>query len=192
MATKWAQFVILAILLSIAPLGQAIPSQTEEAVDKWFKNLPHAKPKYEKLHFFIHELVTGPNITIVPVAKSNFTDKLSSRFGLVYVIDEPLKVGASPDSETIGRVEGLDVSSSKEKLTMLAAFNFVVTKGQHKGSTLSVLGRLADYSDNHEFPILGGSGDFRLAQGFIVFKVYSVDPATGNVIVECRAQFLHY
>ncbi|CAI9118173.1 OLC1v1019704C1 [Oldenlandia corymbosa var. corymbosa] len=187
--------IFLAISMIMAPLIHAIPDQTDEAADKWFKNLPNAKPKSKKLHFFIHDVAkapTGQYPSIVPVAQANMTAHSPTQFGVVNVVDDLLTSGPSTSSKQVGYVEGVYVSSSQKTVSLLVALNFVFTEGKHNGSTLSVLGRIAEFSANREFPILGGSGDFKMAQGIAVANVHSADPKTGNRIVECKFRFLHY
>ncbi|CAI9118179.1 OLC1v1019710C1 [Oldenlandia corymbosa var. corymbosa] len=190
---KIRSLVFLAIALTMAPLGQTLlPDQSEEAVDKYFTKLSHAKPKYEKIRLFIHDVASGPNPSIVPVARANGTAKSKTQFGIVNVVDDRLTTGPEDKSREVGYVQGVYVSASKENVSLLVALNFVFTNKEYNGSTLSVLGRIAEFSDNREFPVLGGSGCFRLAQGIVVAKVHSADASTGNRIVECRFHFLHY
>ncbi|KAG5581919.1 hypothetical protein H5410_052546 [Solanum commersonii] len=117
------------------------------AVEKWFKKLPHSKQKVTKLHFYFHNIVSEKILIAVQIAQSNMTAKSSTSFGSVTMIDDPLTVGPEPNS-TIG--------------ALLMTLNFVFTTGKYNGSTLSVLGRNA-FQKYREMPIVGGSGVFRLA-----------------------------
>ncbi|CAI9118178.1 OLC1v1019709C1 [Oldenlandia corymbosa var. corymbosa] len=193
MKSSLALLMLLAMALIMAPLlGQALPGQSEKAVDKWFKKQAHAKPKMSKIRLFIHDVASGPDPSIVPVAKANGTAKSRTQFGVVNVVDDLLTSRPGDKSEEVGYVQGVYVSASKEAVSLLVALNFVFTDAKYNGSTLSVLGRIAEFSDNREFPVLGGSGNFRLAQGIVVAKVHSADASTGNRIVECRFHVLHY
>ncbi|CAI9118175.1 OLC1v1019706C2 [Oldenlandia corymbosa var. corymbosa] len=167
-------------------------------MDKWFNNLRHghAKPKFQELHFYIHDIlqaVPGKNISIVEVAKAeNITDSSPTEFGLVYVVDNKLTAGPEYDSKQVGYVQGLSVSASIENSASTVCLNMIFTQGEYNGSTLSVLGRIARYSDNREFPILGGTGGYRMAQGIATGELYSYDNVTRNAVVECRIRFFHY
>jgi Dirigent-like protein len=58
--------------------------------------------------------------------------------------------------------------------------NLVFLEGRFNGSTLIVLGRNSVLERVREFPILGGSGVFRGASGWVLDQTYIADPHTGN------------
>ncbi|CAI9118177.1 OLC1v1019708C1 [Oldenlandia corymbosa var. corymbosa] len=162
-----------------------------EPVDEWFEKLSLAKPQKTKLHVYIHDLLFGKNQSIVPVARANGTSTSPTEFGLINVVDDPLTLGPDLNSTRVGRVEGVYVSASQEVASILVAVNFVFTDGKYKGSTLSVLGRIPKFDKNREFPVLGGSGFFRLAQGVVTAAVLPTDKE-GNHAVECQFKLVHY
>ncbi|MBL2225392.1 hypothetical protein ELJ01_30955, partial [Klebsiella pneumoniae] len=79
------------------------------------RNVPR-KEKMTRLHFFLHDILSGKNPSAVKVAGSNRTegDKSPTPFGSLYAIDDPLKEGPEPESKTIGNAQGLYLSSSQD------------------------------------------------------------------------------
>ncbi|KAA8546085.1 hypothetical protein F0562_020464 [Nyssa sinensis] len=179
----------LAIILVLCTAAMAIPmvhgiAEEPKAVEAWFEKLSHAKEKVTKLHFYFHDTVSGKNPTAIRVAESNFTSKSPTLFGMIMMIDDPLTEGPEPTSKPVGRAQGFYGSAGLEDLSLLMNINFVFTDATHNGSTLSVLGRNAALHEYREMPIVGGSGDFRLARGIATAKTVSFNATTLDVIVE--------
>ncbi|KAL8089947.1 dirigent protein 22-like [Apium graveolens] len=163
-----------------------------KAVDKWFKELPHKKEKVTKLHFFLHEEGSGVNQTAYLVAQSNISFTSPTNFGLVSMIDDILREGAAPDSQIVGRAQGLTGSSSMEEASLIMSLTFVFTTGKYNGSSLSFLGRNPLSNKYREMPIVGGSGVFRLARGIITTQTIMLNITTFQVISEYKVIVFHY
>lgn len=148
--------------------------------------------KTSKLHFYFHDTVAGKNVTTVPVARANGTKSSPTYFGLVVVIDDLLTKGPDPASDLLGRMQGLYTLSGQEEDAMQMAVTLVFSSGKYNGSTLSMLGINRIYHPVREMPIVGGSGLFRLARGYLFAQTYSLDNHTGNAVVECNLNVLHY
>ncbi|XP_027351069.1 dirigent protein 22-like [Abrus precatorius] len=153
--------------------------------------------KLSHLHFYFHDIVIGPNRTSVTVAEPLKGKSNSSLpFGTVVTIENQLTVGPEPESESVGKAQGLYVSSSREGPEMEAgltmAMTFAFTEGKYKGSSLSVLGRNVINYPVREMPILGGTGDFRFARGFAQAKTHAFDHTTGDAIEEYDVFVFHY
>ncbi|TMW90774.1 hypothetical protein EJD97_015285 [Solanum chilense] len=157
-----------------------------KAVEKWFKELPHAKQKVTKFHFYFHDITSGKNPTAVPIIKS----KSPTFFGYVAMIDDPLTVGPEVNSTIVGRAQGIYGGAGQKEAALLMTLNFVFTTGKYNGSTLSVLGRNPAFHKYREMPIVGGSGVFRLAQGIATAKTYWMNAT--DAIVEYNVIVLHY
>ena len=185
--------VLLAMLvMAVAQLGHGLSNdQSPEVVEKWFKEFHHAKPKLTKLHFYLNNLVSKMNPPpSAVVAQASTTATSPTRFGLVSVIDGPLT--EEPGSKVIGYGQGTFAFSSQEETSALVTLNFVFTEGEYKGSTFSVLGRNPITQDYREIPIVGGTGDFRLATGIATATTYYVNTTAGDDIVEVHAVFHRY
>ncbi|CAI9113234.1 OLC1v1013807C1 [Oldenlandia corymbosa var. corymbosa] len=183
---------LLAILVTMMPLGNGLPDdQSPEAVEKWFQKLPQAKHQLTKLHFYLHLKFTSDPPVSIPVARANTTAKSPTLFGQVNALDGPLT--EQPDSsETIGYSQGLYSSTSQEEISLLVTMSYVFVAGEYNGSTLSVLGRNPVREKYREIPIVGGSGDFRLARGFCTYSTLSEIANPKDEIIEITCFFHRY
>ncbi|KAI6696652.1 hypothetical protein NL676_016771 [Syzygium grande] len=150
------------------------------------------KEKLSHLHFFFHDIVSGRNPTAVRVAEAKMTNTSATAFGLVVMIDDPLTEGPELSSKIVGRAQGLYSSASLNDVGLLMVQNYVFTEGKFNGSTLSVLGRNAVFSDVREMPIVGGSRLFRFARGYAQARTHSLDLKTGDAVVEYNVYVFHY
>ncbi|KAL2490023.1 Dirigent protein 23 [Forsythia ovata] len=130
-----AKLSIIFILCSVVIVSSAVPAaealkKGPKAVEKWFKKLPQAKEKLNKLHFYFHDTISGKNPTAVKVAESNITSQSPTFFGIVSIADDPLTVGPEPDSKIVGRAQGMYCLASLEELGLLMTFNFVFSDGE--------------------------------------------------------------
>ncbi|KAF8403943.1 hypothetical protein HHK36_012050 [Tetracentron sinense] len=150
--------------------------------------------KQEKLthfHFYFHDTVSGHNPTAVRVAQAPTTNMSATGFGAVLVFDDLLTVGPEPTSKLIGKAQGLYASASQSELSILMGMNFAFMEGKYNGSTISVLGRNAVFLKVREMPIVGGSGIFRFARGYVQAKTLVFNIQSGNAIVDdIKASFV--
>ncbi|GFP91514.1 dirigent protein 1 [Phtheirospermum japonicum] len=144
-------------------------------MEEWFKEIADANQKVTHLHFYLHDIVSGSSPTNIPIA-----------------MDDLLTEGPSPDSEIVGRAQGLFGSTSLEEIAYHMTFNFVFTNGKYNGSTLSVIGHNPFLHEYRELSIVGGSGVFRLARGAAVLKTLTYNSTSGDAIVEYNVIILHY
>ncbi|CAI9087589.1 OLC1v1021696C1 [Oldenlandia corymbosa var. corymbosa] len=184
--------VLAVVLMAALMAANAIPDQTPQGVEKWFKRLPNAREKLTKLHFYMQDVVSGPNPTAIEVARSSLTANSKTFFGLTRVFDDPLTVTGSPDSKTVGYAQGLYVLTSQEDVALLFTYNFVFNDGKYAGSTLSVQGYNPLEAKYREMAVIGGSGVFRLAKGSAVASTYWANATTQDGIVEFTVYVLHY
>ena len=145
--------------------------------------------KSSHIHFYWHDTLSGRNpnsIQIVPqVSNKTF-------FGAINIIDDQLTLGPKLSSKLIGRAQGFYASGSQEEVALLMAMNFAFTDGKYNGSTITVLGRNAVFTKVREMPVIGGSGLFRFARGYVQAKTYKVNSTTRDAIVEYNVYVLHY
>ncbi|KAM1560271.1 hypothetical protein ACFX13_003536 [Malus domestica] len=181
----------LFIICLAAPLMvQSTIENPRENIDQWFQNLPHAKQKLTRLHFYFHDVVLGPHPTVVAVANASHTFTSPTFFGRVNIFDNPLTQGPEPGSKLVGRAQGLYGFTSQEEVSLLMAMNFVFRSWKHNGSSLTVLGRNPVGQLVRELPIVGGTGVFRLARGFVLAKTYFFNASVATV--EYNVAALHY
>lgn len=179
------------MLLLVIPLVQSI-DQDPIAVEEWFKNLPNMTPKHTHIQFYLHDLLSGTNPTVMRVAQSNITSTSPTNFGFIAMADDKLTTGPEPNSTIIGRAQGFYGSACLEEAGLIMTMNLVFTGPDYNGSTLSLLGRNAVFHPYREMPIVGGSGVFRLAKGVATAKTYQFNLTSGDAIVEYNVNVIHY
>ena len=156
------------------------------------RSLGFLEEKLTHLHFYFHDVVTGPNPTMLIVAEPEGRRKDELPFGTVVIIEDPLTLGPEPDSKLIGKAQGLYTSISQKEMALMMVMTFAFTEGEFDGSTLSILGRNMVEHPVREMPIIGGTGLFRFARGFARTNFVSVDWSTGDAIVEYNVYVTHY
>jgi hypothetical protein len=189
-----AKLAQVLLLFSLAMATQLVHSTIEDPkeVDEWFQKLQYSKEKVSRLHFYFHDIVSGKNPSAVEVAKASITNKSSTFFGLVNIFDDPLTEGPEPTSKLVGRAQGLYGSDGQQELGLLVAMNLAFTTGKFNGSSLTVLGRNAVLQPLREMPIIGGTGAFRLARGFVQIKTHFFNITNGDAIVKYDVVAIHY
>nr|A0A1V1FH01.1 RecName: Full=Pterocarpan synthase 1; Short=GePTS1; AltName: Full=Dirigent protein; Flags: Precursor [Glycyrrhiza echinata]BAX03553.1 pterocarpan synthase [Glycyrrhiza echinata] len=149
--------------------------------------------KFTHLHFYFHDVVTGPKPSMVIVAEPNGKAKNSLPFGTVVAMDDPLTVGPESDSKLVGKAQGIYTSISQEEMGLMMVMTMAFSDGEFNGSTLSILARNMIMSEPvREMAIVGGTGAFRFARGYAQAKFYSVDFTKGDAIVEYDIFVFHY
>ncbi|OMO68829.1 Plant disease resistance response protein [Corchorus olitorius] len=106
------------------------------------------------------------------------------------MMDNPLTVGPEPDSELVGRAQGIYASASQTEVGLLMVLNMAFTQGKYNGSSLSVLGRNSVYKRVREMPVVGGSGVFRFARGYALAETHFVNVTTA--VMEYNVYVFHY
>lgn len=145
----------------------------------WSETYCQGKEKVTKLHFYLQDLIRGPNKTVYTVAKSELTDSLPSQFGRLLVLDNLITAGPEPDSKKVGRMQGIVGLSNLHELSLAMLLNVVFTEGKYDGSTLSILGRNPLTEKVREVSIVGGTGVFRMARGYVITSTHSFDGSLG-------------
>ncbi|KAI3511680.1 hypothetical protein L1887_18837 [Cichorium endivia] len=149
--------------------------------------------KLSHFRFYWHDIVTGPNPTVLNIVKPLPKNKTSPTiFGLINMIDDPLTEKPEVDSKLLGRAQGLYGLASQEEAALLMAMNFVFSTGKYNGSTLTILGRNSIYQKVREMPVIGGSGLFRFARGYVQASTHFQNDTTGDAIVEYNVHVMHY
>lgn len=184
--------ILFNIVLLTAPgiIASAGGSTFSETLDP--EDLVPKKEKLTHLHFYFHDVVSGPNVTSVRVAEAPTTNNSATFFGAVVVIDNRLTVGPDIGSRLVGRAQGTYTLASQEEYGLLMVFNCVFLEGKYNGSSISIVGRNSIFTKVREMPVVGGSGIFRLARGYAQAQTYAFDMKTGLTIVEYNVSVFHY
>ncbi|XP_071733275.1 dirigent protein 22-like [Rutidosis leptorrhynchoides] len=150
--------------------------------------------KLSHFQFYWHNTQNRSNPTSINIVKPPLNNvSLTTGFGLVNMIDDPLTERPGIESRMLGRAQGFYGQASQKEIGLLMAMNFVFTTGRYNGSTLMVLlGRNPVVQKVREMPVIGGTGLFRFARGYVEASTYNLDMRAGNVIVKYHVYVLHY
>ncbi|XP_064986906.1 dirigent protein 21-like [Musa acuminata AAA Group] len=91
---------------------------------------------------------------------------------------------SNPNATAVRVAEGPQTSTGP-------GINFGDIYGEYKGSTLAILSRDAIFSPMRELPMVGGSGAFRLARGYVLMKTYSFNQTLGDAVLEWDVYVMH-
>ncbi|XVE78785.1 hypothetical protein DITRI_Ditri14bG0005900 [Diplodiscus trichospermus] len=180
------QFIIFFFFIILATAAD--DHSFVRTMDRKLLGLKKEKLSHFKLYW--HDIVGGRNPTAVPVVLPSSNS--STAFGMISVIDDPLTMGPQLSSKMVGRAQGFYASASQQEVGLLMAMNFAFVEGKYNGSTITVLGRNTVFSEMREMPVIGGSGLFRFARGYVQAKTHWFDPATGDAVVEYNCYVMHY
>ncbi|RLN40403.1 dirigent protein 21-like [Panicum miliaceum] len=126
---------------------------------------PVAAATSAHLHFYMHDVTGGPSPTAVRVVNGP-----RGSFGNTVVIDDELTEGTSQSSATVGRAQGYYMVASMANLELMVNMNVVLTSGPYAGSSLTVVGRDDVSTPVRELSVVGGTGQFRMARGYVLWK----------------------
>ncbi|KAF8711141.1 hypothetical protein HU200_029149 [Digitaria exilis] len=125
------------------------------------------------------------NATVVTVAKAASTNTSTTRFSAVNVMDDALTVGQNMNtSKIIGRAQGIYVSDSIETSSVMMAMNFVFIEGPYKGSSIAIFGPNFIERKVREMSIIGGTGMFRYARGYVQARSVWLNPSTADATIK--------
>lgn len=151
------------------------------------------------LHFYMHDDYTGPRPTAMRVvsgrslatpASDNATAGSTTswpqppprQFGDIVVLNNALTEGPSGGSTRVGTAQGFAVRVSEGGVVSDLTLHLVLEAGEHRGSSLTAKGRIDMDATVRESVILGGTGRFRFARGYMLTKNYDYSLATGGVV----------
>ncbi|KAL3623798.1 hypothetical protein CASFOL_032614 [Castilleja foliolosa] len=180
----------ISIFTNIILLMIIISSSTLISPLQFSKNDFGLTPKTTTFRFYFYDKLSSPNATAIRIVTGPTTS--NTFFGSVVMIDDALLENESMGSKIIGRAQGLYAGADQTTVGLLMVVNYVFTAGEFNGSSLSVLGRNAVLRPVRELPILGGTGAFRLAQGYALASTKWIDNNTGDAIVEYNVTVYHY
>lgn len=148
------------------------------------------KEKLSHFKLYWHDVISGPRPTVATIVQP--VNGSTTGFGSINMIDDALTEGPKLSSKLIGRAQGFYALASQEEFGLLMAMNFAFSEGKYNGSTITILGRNTVFSAVREMPIIGGSGLFRFARGYVEARTHSFDIKKGDATVEYNVYVLHY
>lgn len=183
-------FSIILFLSSATFLPGTNSEQFSRTLSK--KQMGLKREKLSHFRFYLHDIVSGKNPTAVQVAGAAVTNTSATGFGALEIFDDPFTEGPNSSSKLVGRAQGMYASADIDEIALLMAVNYVFVEGKYNGSTLSVMGRTASPSKVREMPIVGGSGVFRYARGYVESRTNILNLTTGDSVIEYNFYVLHY
>ncbi|KAF9688624.1 hypothetical protein SADUNF_Sadunf01G0007700 [Salix dunnii] len=186
-----SKFIVLLLLSSFATVLVSGDQDHEfvRRLDRKLLGLKKEKLSYFKLYW--HDILAGPNPSAIqvvpPPSNTSRTD-----FGLVRMIDNPLTLGPEMSSKMVGRAQGFYAQASQQDTGLLMAMNFAFIEGKYNGSYITVLGKNSVLLTVREMPVIGGSGLFRFARGYVQARTQKLDITTGDATVEYNVYVFHY
>ncbi|TVU13191.1 hypothetical protein EJB05_40723, partial [Eragrostis curvula] len=130
------------------------------------------------LHFYMHDGYTGPHPTAVLIVNGTGAPLMPGvRFGDTVVMDDVLTVGPSRGSKQVGRAQGVYVTASQKPgaPAMMLTMDVVLAgyPGYESRSSVTVVGRNEVTAPVRELAVVGGTGRFRMATGYVLWKTAS-------------------
>ncbi|KAK4477207.1 hypothetical protein RD792_016421 [Penstemon davidsonii] len=135
----------------------------------------------------MNDIVGGPNPTNIPIAMANFTAQSPTYFGMIAAMDDLSTARPRPNSEIVGRAQGLFGATSLEEIGLYMTFSFVFTSGN-----IMPYWTQPFFNEHRELPIVGCSGVYRLGHGSALLNTVSYDSALGDDVVQYNVVVLHY
>uniref|UniRef100_A0ACD5YBI6 Uncharacterized protein n=1 Tax=Avena sativa TaxID=4498 RepID=A0ACD5YBI6_AVESA len=170
MSVAWLEQRSVYYLVSLASLVLALVLSMSW---QW----PGAPSQPSRMRLFMHDVLTGPGATAVGVVNGTGPVLIGGepplRFGQVVMIDDPLTEGPSPASTPLGSAQGFYAFASMHGPAVLLCMNVVLTAGPYSGSTLTVVGRDNFVAPLRELSVVGGTGRFRMATGYVLWRTSS-------------------
>ncbi|MED6138316.1 hypothetical protein PIB30_073233 [Stylosanthes scabra] len=150
------------------------------------------RPKQTNLTFYVHDQFSGEDTTAATVAGKAGPTSSILHFGTVAVVDDPVTVGPSIDSEVIGRAQGIYINSQLDGKALYMAFSVIFTDGEFKGSTLEIQGSDIFEKKEREFSVVSGTGYFRFVKGYGIMETVFMDLPKLRATLKLNVTLKHY
>ncbi|CAL4993964.1 unnamed protein product [Urochloa decumbens] len=162
------------------------------------------------LHFFMHDDYTSPHPTAARIVSGRSllpTPSLSSssdddenatatestllsrllsspqQFSDVVVLNNALTEDPGGDSSArVGTAQGFAVRVSEGSIVSHLIMHMVLEAGEHRGSSVTANGRIDMDATVRESVVIGGTGKFRFARGYMLTRNYDYGLARGGVV----------
>ncbi|XP_020600053.1 dirigent protein 1-like [Phalaenopsis equestris] len=145
---------------------------------------PETNEKETRLHFYANERTESPNATVIKVVSSPVDQsKHFYSFGDILVYDNPITEGYDPTSRLLGRVQGTMTVASLDGSAALFTENWFFTDlHPWTGSSITVVGRHTFREETAEFQVVGGTGQFRNAEGYLLMTRSSTNDVNIKIV----------
>ncbi|GLJ32173.1 hypothetical protein SUGI_0647720 [Cryptomeria japonica] len=125
----------------------------------------------EKMVFYVQEAANGANATVSIAGGKNSASSSVSTFGTIFVIDNPITEGLANTTKILGRLQGVEANSALNGTN----FHLGASLLFENGGTLEIQGIIKTQVAQRELSVVGGTGKFRYAQGFVSVEIVASD-----------------
>ncbi|KAL5573370.1 hypothetical protein UlMin_022967 [Ulmus minor] len=145
---------------------------------------PNEALKETKIVFFLQDVSSGSNATVVPVTGITGKPWSFRSFGTIFAVDDPITQTPDRKSTPIGRAQGMFLTSALDGSNVLVSISIVFTNAEYyNGSTLELQGISKQNERYKEISVVSGTGSFRLARGYATFETIYYDDRTNYSII---------
>ncbi|ESQ48643.1 hypothetical protein EUTSA_v10022187mg [Eutrema salsugineum] len=148
------------------------------------------KEKLTHLRVYWHDIISGKNPSSIMIQP--WVSNSSTAFGSISMMDNALTSDVPINSTVVGQAQGFYAGAAQRELGFLMAMTFAFKTGKYNGSTITILGRNTVFSKVREMPVVGGSGIFRFARGYVEARTKWFDQKSGDATVEYNCYVFHY
>lgn len=152
---------------------------------------PRLQPKQTNLLFYVHDYLTGDDMSAVTVAGQRGPTSSILHFGTMIAVDDPVTEGPSIESKEIGRAQGMYVNSQLDGKGLHMVFSVIFTDGEFKGS-LEIQGADIFSMKEREFGIVSGTGYFRFVKGYGIMVTEFMDIANLRAVLKLNVTVKHF
>ncbi|PUZ63409.1 hypothetical protein GQ55_3G066100 [Panicum hallii var. hallii] len=144
------------------------------------------------MHLYINQVWDGSDATLDQIRVINSTIPVTG-FGTTVVHDWPVTVGVEANATVVGHARGLHIQSSHDGVSgWYTSFILMFEDKSFKGSTLKVMGITPQ---DGQWSIIGGTGEFVMAQGVIdhkivkqgISRIYELNTHVDSSVFECNS-----
>lgn len=120
--------------------------------------------------FYMHDHISPSEIvTAIPVAGSNGSSSDPGTFGTLLVFCDNTTSGPDDSDNIVGRAQGTYTNTNLyTQLDFFMVFSLIFQNLKYSGSTLEIQGTLRLDQPQSEYAVVGGTGKFRLARGYVI------------------------
>jgi len=139
--------------------------------------------------FYMHDNLTGSNETAFPVAGLNGSSSDPFKFGTLVAMSDAItkqpQVTESDAGNIVGRAQGTYVNTNLVTgHDTLMVFTIIFQNMEYNGSTLEIQGTDRFDLPEREWAVVGGTGKFRFARGYVLVTTESVSVSRGNAVLK--------